>query len=160
MSTLDQDAFSRVLSHDSDSLTLYTVLSSIPKSHVFFLVALRRLCELPVYLDTYDPRSATASNEVLEYLLSSNPASPGIAESIRHLVCSVEHDKFETHNKPSEEEVGEEDQEEKQEPELEEEEFASVKQSTSDAEESAPEDVNVAAFHERLPDLFCKMRNL
>ncbi|KAJ7477918.1 hypothetical protein B0H11DRAFT_2424397 [Mycena galericulata] len=161
MSTLDQDAFSHILSHVFDSRTVYTVLSSFPKSHVFFLVALRRLCELPVFLNTDNARSATAANAVLEYLLSSNTASPGIAESIRHLVCSVEHDKFETRNKPSGEEEGEEDREEQQEQDVEEEkEFSSVEESSSDAEESASEDVDVVAFHERLPELFRKMRNL
>ncbi|KAJ7785106.1 hypothetical protein DFH07DRAFT_786698 [Mycena maculata] len=175
---VDHDVFSRILSHVSDSKTLYTVLSAIPKSHVFFLIALQRLCELPVYLDTYDPRSATASNQVLDYLLSSHeagPESPGIVGSIRYLVCSVEHDKYTTRTKPTDEDEEEEIEEAEQEPQHEEAEVLdqeaeaekkldeSLTISTdqeSDHEESEPEDVDVEAFHQRLPGFFSRLRNL
>ncbi|KAJ7744362.1 hypothetical protein B0H16DRAFT_1889654 [Mycena metata] len=159
--TPDPDVFSRILSHVSDSKTLYNVLNAFPKLHPLFFVALRRLCELPVYLDTFDPRSATASNQILDHLLSSSqnlPDFPRIAESIRRLVVRVEHNKY--YRPPSLE----------PEPQVEEEEEQDAQQVaddeehevyTSETEDSEPEeDVDVVAFHERLPDLFKKTQNL
>lgn len=109
---LNQDVFSRIISHVCESLTVYEVLKAIPKSHAFFLVTLHRLCELPIYLDTYDPRTATASNQVLDYLLSSHQDEAGVAESIRHLVCLVEHDKYATRLKHADEDETEDKDEE------------------------------------------------
>ncbi|KAJ7714621.1 hypothetical protein B0H16DRAFT_1618219 [Mycena metata] len=154
--TLNQDVFSHILSHVSDSKTLYKVLDALPKLDPLFFVALRRLCELPVYLDTFDLRSATASNQILDHLLSSSrdlPDFPGIAESIRHLVIRVEHNKCE---RPPEPPVEEEEQDGEQVTNDEEYEVY-----TYETEESEPkDDVDVVAFHERLPDLFKKTQNL
>jgi hypothetical protein len=112
-------------------------------------------------LDTYDPRAATASNEVLDYLLATPPA---IAGSIRHLVVAVEHGKY--GRSPSAEyewEVEEDDEEEEdeEENEAEEEVETNEEQQTPDEEQSEPEEeIDIVAFHARLPALFKKTRNL
>ncbi|KAJ7671848.1 hypothetical protein B0H17DRAFT_1084810 [Mycena rosella] len=90
MVDINEDVFSQILSHVCDSKNLYTILVALPKSHLLFPVALARLWELPVYLDSYDPRAAVASQKVLDYLLdTSGPRL--LAESIRHLDVSIEH---------------------------------------------------------------------
>ncbi|KAJ6622181.1 hypothetical protein B0H10DRAFT_916565 [Mycena sp. CBHHK59/15] len=173
---LDQDVFSRILSHVPDSKTIYAILLALPKSHFLFPVALQRLCELPIYLDTDDPRAAAASNSVLDYLLGAGADANHlrIAESIRHLVVSVEHNKYywpPTPEVPEEEE--EEEEEEDEQVENTEETEASLEEDTGedgdepeenvgedDEESESEEDVDVTAFHERLPDLFTKTRNL
>jgi hypothetical protein len=181
MNHLDQDVFSQILSHIPDSRTVHSVLRALPKSHNWFSVALHRLCELPVYLDTYDPRAASASNEVLDYLLATPPEgvdAPGIAGSIRHLVVAVEHKKYARlpsaeHEREVEEDEGEEEEDgEEEEGEADEEVEAEAKAKDSDAEtneeqqtldEEQPEpeeDIDVVAFHARLPALFKKTRNL
>ncbi|KAJ7895555.1 hypothetical protein B0H14DRAFT_3628106 [Mycena olivaceomarginata] len=154
---LDQDVFSQILSHIPDSRTVYSVLRALPKSHELFSTALHRLCELPVYLDTYDPRAATASNEVLDYLLATPPA---IAGSIRHLVVAVEHGKY--GRSPSAEHEWEvEEDDEESEDEAEEEAETKEEQQTLDEEQSEPEEkIDVVAFHARLPALFKKTCNL
>ncbi|KAJ7367642.1 hypothetical protein DFH08DRAFT_3117 [Mycena albidolilacea] len=168
---LNQDVFSRILSHVCESLTVYEVLKAIPKSHAFFLVALHRLCELPIYLDTYDPRAATASNQILDYLLSSHQDEAGIAESIRHLVCLVEHDKYATRLKHADEDETENnDREEDLQQENEEGSTADSEEDVDKGEEpqeseggsiaDSEEDVDVEAFHRRLPALFSKMHQL
>ncbi|KAJ7139125.1 hypothetical protein C8R44DRAFT_975074 [Mycena epipterygia] len=94
MVDIDQDSFSCILSHIHDSKTLYLVLIALPKSHLLFPVALARLWQLPIYLDSYDRRAAGASQKVLDYLLDDDSDTGGprpLAESIRHLVVSMEH---------------------------------------------------------------------
>ncbi|KAF7350282.1 hypothetical protein MVEN_01332200 [Mycena venus] len=190
---LDQDVFSRILSHIPDSKTIHTVLCALPKSHEFFSIALRRLCELPVYLDTWDPPAAAASNEVLDYLLGSYEGrGEGIAESLRHLVVAVEHNKYRWPVEPVVEEEEEEDEdedeeeEEKEEQQVLDEEQEQEEQDVDELEvrvaedepeehvdenEASPlaesiqasepeEDIDVVAFHDRLPALFKKTRNL
>ncbi|KAJ7136865.1 hypothetical protein C8R44DRAFT_728813 [Mycena epipterygia] len=134
------------------------------------------LAHLLVYLDTYEPRAAAASNEVLDYLLAPDADVavgsdfPKIAESIRHLVVAAEHKKYKNPPEPVAEETEEEEVHEEVDVEVEEEE--EDKDADEDAEsegeyevytfeESEPEeDIDVAAFHQRLPDLFKKTRNL
>ncbi|KAF8193249.1 hypothetical protein K438DRAFT_2017815 [Mycena galopus ATCC 62051] len=160
---LDQDVFSRILSHVPDSRTIHFVLRALPKSHELFPIALRRLCELPLYLDTYDPQAATASNEVLDYLLASQEGtstgveSLRVAESILHLVVAVEHNKYRWPPEPERED------EEEEEEETEAEEIDASEQEEGpdqEVEESEEEEVDVVAFHDRLPGLFKKTRNL
>ncbi|KAJ7671836.1 hypothetical protein B0H17DRAFT_1084803 [Mycena rosella] len=75
MVDINEDVFSQILSHVSDSQTLYTVLIALPKLHLLFPIALARLWEFPV----------------LDYLLdTSGPRL--LAESIRHLDVSIEHE--------------------------------------------------------------------
>ncbi|KAJ7513125.1 hypothetical protein B0H11DRAFT_17978 [Mycena galericulata] len=179
---IDPDVFAQILSHVPDSKTVYTVLSALPKSHVFFPHALLRLCQLPIYLDTYDPRAASASNQVLDYLL--NPGSVdswslGIAGSIRNLVVSVEHNKYLWPPRPpivegEEEHMGAADgiQDEDHMFDSDESDTSSGSDSdvpheagyevfTVDSDKGQAEgDVDVVAFHERLPKLFGKTRNL
>ncbi|KAJ7645352.1 hypothetical protein B0H17DRAFT_1104134 [Mycena rosella] len=94
---VDQDVFSHILSHVSDTRTVHTILRALPKSHPLFSTALyHRLSGIPVYLDTFDARSAAASNQVLDYLLAVDVETdaPRIAEAIRYLVVAVEHEKY------------------------------------------------------------------
>ncbi|KAJ7474261.1 hypothetical protein FB451DRAFT_1248447 [Mycena latifolia] len=95
MVDLNEDVFSCILSHIPDPKTLYAILVAFPKSHLLFPTALARLWELPVYLDSYDPRAAEASQKVLDYLLDSS-GSQTLAESIRHLDVSIEHKDLDT----------------------------------------------------------------
>ncbi|KAJ6613756.1 hypothetical protein B0H10DRAFT_2047394 [Mycena sp. CBHHK59/15] len=91
---MNEDIFCCILSHIFDSKTLYVVLIALPKSHFLFLATLSRLWQFPIYLDSYDPRASAASQKVLDYLLDNN-ADTGrlpLAESVRHLVVSIEHD--------------------------------------------------------------------
>ncbi|KAJ7185483.1 hypothetical protein C8R46DRAFT_1060739 [Mycena filopes] len=83
MSTLNEDVLFR-------SKTVHALLGAIPKSHPLFPVVLRRLWELPVYLDTYD--AVAASGEILDYLLAvdASEEARAIAEAIRHLVIAAE----------------------------------------------------------------------
>ncbi|KAK7046522.1 hypothetical protein R3P38DRAFT_3307831 [Favolaschia claudopus] len=210
---LDQDAFSRILSHIRDSRTIYTILRALPvptehssnAARVFFLIALRRLCELPVYLDVYDGGAAGASNEVLDYLLKVSGDGEddfGVAESIRHLVVAVEHKKYRMPPEPEsgegegegedeDEEAGEgeePDGEEAGEDEKQDGEAAGESEEngeqdadadaddgemseegevndddsmmTGESDSEDDEDIDVQAFHERLPALFERTRNL
>jgi hypothetical protein len=91
MVEIDEDTFSCILCHISDLKELYAILLALPKSHLLFPVALTRLWELPVYLDTYDPRSTTASQKILDYLLGAENPQP-LAQSVRHLIISIEHE--------------------------------------------------------------------
>ncbi|KAJ7091761.1 hypothetical protein C8R44DRAFT_990345 [Mycena epipterygia] len=160
---VDQDVFSRILSHVSDSRTVYAILRALPKSHPLFSTALyHRLSGIPVYLDTFDARSAAASNQVLDYLLAADVETdaPRIAEAIRHLVVAVEHEKYdavrwgEVVEGPQLEEEEEDNAEEEDEPEHE---TVEAVNTTKPKEE---EYVDVAAFHVRLPGLFKKTQNL
>ncbi|KAJ7167573.1 hypothetical protein C8R46DRAFT_1191683 [Mycena filopes] len=177
---VDEDVFSRILSQIPDSKTVHVVLRALSKSHPLFPAAFRRLCELPIHLDTFDARAAAASNEVLDYLL--NPEDHGrAAESIRHLVVAVEHDKYgsaprlaedDEEEEEDEEEAGAQGGEEEENPVKDVEEEETEQQDDDDEEEppteseeseseSEPdEDVDVVAFHARLPALFEKTRNL
>ncbi|KAK6992648.1 hypothetical protein R3P38DRAFT_151134 [Favolaschia claudopus] len=208
---LDEDAFSRILSHVHDSRTIYTILRALPlptasentssAARDFFLIALRRLCELPVYLDVRDGDVAGASNEVLDCLLkaSGDGEDLGVAESIRHLVVAVEHKKYKMPPEPEsgegEDEEEDEEEEEAGEGEGEGEEQAGEEagESEENGEEDADadaegeaddgemseegevddddsmtgesdleeeEDIDVQAFHDRLPAFFKKTRNL
>ncbi|KAJ7219683.1 hypothetical protein B0H12DRAFT_1329252 [Mycena haematopus] len=165
---VDQDVFSCILSHIPDSRTIHSILRALPKSHELFATALHRLYDLPVYLDTYDPRAVTASNEVLDYLLVSQG---GVAESIRHLVVATEHNKYRWPPEPEEEDVEEGEEGGDAEEEDAEEDTAEADQDSEEEEESEDEaeeeeksepeeDIDVVAFHERLPELFKKTRNL
>ncbi|KAJ7362250.1 hypothetical protein DFH08DRAFT_1073495 [Mycena albidolilacea] len=179
MNHVDQDVFSQILSHIPDSRTVHSVLRALPKSHNWFSVALHRLCELPVYLDTYDPRAASASSEVLDYLLATpleGVDAPGIAGSIRHLVVAVEHKKYARlppsaeHEREVEEDEGEEEEdgekEEEDEPggeveaEAKDSDAETNKQQQTEEQPEPEEDIDVVAFHARLPTLFKKTRNL
>ncbi|KAJ7083246.1 hypothetical protein C8R44DRAFT_822598, partial [Mycena epipterygia] len=55
-----------------DSKTIYGILLALPKSHLLFPVALARLWQLPIYLDSYNHQAATASQKVLDYLLDED----------------------------------------------------------------------------------------
>ncbi|KAJ6509689.1 hypothetical protein DFH09DRAFT_1374688 [Mycena vulgaris] len=90
MIDIDEDIFSCILAQIPYSKTLYTILVAIPKSHLLFSVALVRLWQLPVYLDSYDARASAASQKVLDYLLDT-PGPHPLAKSIRHLVILIEH---------------------------------------------------------------------
>ncbi|KAJ7150549.1 hypothetical protein C8R43DRAFT_1006112 [Mycena crocata] len=163
--SFDPDVFSRVLSHVPESKTIHAVLRALPRTHILFPTALRRLCELPVYLDTYDPRSAAASNKVLDYLLAPGARTPRVAESIRHLVVAVEHEKYRSLPGPDADEDDEEEEEtDEADPEQEEGEDEDESGWTTivgeDSDSEPEEDVDVAAFHDRLPDLFKKTLNL
>ncbi|KAF5383044.1 hypothetical protein D9615_004792 [Tricholomella constricta] len=83
---LNQDVFSQILCYIYETKTLYTIIRSIPLSHPFFGVTLRRLCQLPM------PFSCDGSSEdmdqVFELLISSSkPFS--VADAIRHLVVET-----------------------------------------------------------------------
>ncbi|KAJ7704193.1 hypothetical protein B0H14DRAFT_740073 [Mycena olivaceomarginata] len=84
---INEDIFSCILSHISDSTTLYSVLTALPTSHLLFPAALTRLWQLPVYLDSYDPIVADASQKILNYLFKDNSLPP-LVESVRHLVIT------------------------------------------------------------------------
>ncbi|KAJ7754531.1 hypothetical protein B0H16DRAFT_1542665 [Mycena metata] len=84
----NEDVFSYILSHVHDSILVYAVLQAIPKTHPLFSVALRRLWQLPIHLDTYD--AVAASSEILDYLLSPTAKGEGLARSIQHLVIAAE----------------------------------------------------------------------
>ncbi|KAJ6600546.1 hypothetical protein DFH09DRAFT_1128453, partial [Mycena vulgaris] len=155
---------SRILSHVSDARTVHAVLRALPESHPLFSTALYyRLSGFPVYLDTFDPRSAAASNQVLDYLLAADVETdaPRIAETIRHLVLAVEHENYDVVRWG---EVVEGPQLEVQEVEEEEEDEDESECETVEAvnitRPKAVEYVNVAAFHARLPGLFKKAQNL
>ncbi|KAJ7044757.1 hypothetical protein C8F04DRAFT_1069458 [Mycena alexandri] len=180
--SVDEDVFSRILSHIADSRTVHVVLRALPKSHPLFFAAFHRLCELPIHLDTFDSRAAAASNEVLDYLLAPDAnVELGIAESIRHLVVAVEHEKYRSIPQLPEDEVeaegegeeaegeegeeaggeGEEEAEEEQVDEDSEEDSTERKViSPPESDSESDEDVDVAAFHDRLPGLFKRTRNL
>ncbi|KAJ7268445.1 hypothetical protein C8J57DRAFT_1325158, partial [Mycena rebaudengoi] len=87
---INEDIFSCILSHISDSKTLYSVLTALPTSHLLFPTALARLWQLPVYLDSYDPIVADASQKVLNYFFKDNSLPP-LVESVRHLVITAEY---------------------------------------------------------------------
>ncbi|KAJ7083247.1 hypothetical protein C8R44DRAFT_822601 [Mycena epipterygia] len=94
MVDIDEDSFFCILAHIPDSKTIYLILIALPKSHLLFPVTLARLWQLPIYLDSYNHRAATASQKVLDYLLDDDADTGGLrplAESIRHLVVSMEH---------------------------------------------------------------------
>lgn len=174
---LNGDVFSRILCHVPDSKSIYSVLRALPKSHPWFSIGLQRVCELPVYLDTFDPGSAAASNQVLDYLLDQNDNAnfTGIAESIRHLVVAVEHSKYfwppepdveaeedeEAQELEEETELEETDQEEETEKEEDDQQVVDETSEPAEEEEEEPEvEVDVVAFHDRLPGLLQKTRNL
>ncbi|KAJ7750948.1 hypothetical protein DFH07DRAFT_827054, partial [Mycena maculata] len=87
---LNSDVFSTILAQIPDSKTVHAILIALQRSHSFFPIALTRLSQLPIYLDSYDPRAASASQKVLDYLLDEGFPLVG---SIRHLVVSVERGK-------------------------------------------------------------------
>ncbi|KAJ6586500.1 hypothetical protein DFH09DRAFT_1359796 [Mycena vulgaris] len=160
---IDEDVFSQILRHIPDSKTVYTVLLALPKSHLLFPAALRRLFQLPVHLDTYDVRAAASSSEVLDYLLRSDAdtTSSQIVGSIRHLVIAAEHKKYsKPFPIPLEHNEGEEADDDEDTSEGEEDEEDSWPTPTRDPETDPEPDVDVAALHERLPHLFRKTRNL
>ncbi|KAJ6533214.1 hypothetical protein B0H19DRAFT_1272605 [Mycena capillaripes] len=158
---LDDDVFSHILSHIPEFKSVYAVLRALPKRHPWFLVALHRLCELPVYLDTYNPSAAAASNQILNYLLDPeiDLNSLEIARSIRHLVIAVEHNKYYWPPTPVVENEQEEEEEEEEE-EIVNEEVSGIINPEEPEQLESEEDVDVVAFWERLPGLFEKTRNL
>jgi hypothetical protein len=135
MAEIDGDVFSCILAEIPDSKTIYAILNALPKSHLLFPVALARLWELPVYLDSYDPRAAAASQKVLDYLLD-NSSLPPLAESIRNLVVAIEHEDLGSRHPTG---------------------YGSEPDRTEDGFE-IPADV--LALHKRLPDLFAHTANL
>ncbi|KAJ7754530.1 hypothetical protein B0H16DRAFT_747125 [Mycena metata] len=90
MSELDEDVFFCVLSHVQEPKTVHALLRAVPKSHPLFSVALRRLLELPIYLDSYD--AIVKSKQIIDYLVSPNASKEAlaIAQAIQHLVIAVE----------------------------------------------------------------------
>jgi hypothetical protein len=90
MLSMNQDVYCCILSHISDTKTLNHLLSALPRSHLLLPVALERLWQLHVYLDSYDPQASAASQKILG-LLDSGPGRV-LAEFVRHLSVSVEHD--------------------------------------------------------------------
>ncbi|KAJ7088359.1 hypothetical protein B0H15DRAFT_949539 [Mycena belliarum] len=134
MVDIDEDSFCCILGHIHDVKTLYAILFALPRSHPLFPVALARLWELPVYLDSYDHRAAAASQTILDFLLDPNGGSESypLAESIRHLDVSIEHADLETKHQRR----GQPDP----------------------MARTAPADV--VALQERLPDLFRRVVNL
>ncbi|KAF7355097.1 hypothetical protein MSAN_01425300 [Mycena sanguinolenta] len=92
MVQIDDDVFSCILSHVSESGTIHNILAALPKSHRLFSVALARRWQLPVYLDCSDSESSAASHKVINFLVAEGSTTPHrpIAASIRHLVLSVE----------------------------------------------------------------------
>ncbi|KAJ6517057.1 hypothetical protein DFH09DRAFT_1332532 [Mycena vulgaris] len=163
---MDEDVLSRILLDVPDSKTVHAFLLAVPTSHPLFPAALYRLCQLLVCLDTYDARSAEASNAVLDLLLRSEagPNRSQISQFIRHLVVATEHDKYWNAEQVELDTNGEgigETEGAQQEPEL------TPKVDEQDHEEILDEetaesepDIDVAAFHARLPHLFKKMQNL
>ncbi|KAJ6517051.1 hypothetical protein DFH09DRAFT_1373729 [Mycena vulgaris] len=85
---MDEDVFSHILLNDPDSKTVHAVLLALPMSHLLFPAC--------VYLDTYDARSAEASNAGLDLLLRPEDGQnrPQIPQFILHLVVATEHDKY------------------------------------------------------------------
>ncbi|KAJ7479878.1 hypothetical protein FB451DRAFT_1240075 [Mycena latifolia] len=155
---IDEDVFSRILWHIPDSRTVHNVLLALPNSHLLFPAALHRLCQLPIYLGTYDARAAAASNSVLDHLLlPDGEHRPRIAESILHLVISTEGDQYWQYNRNRP--VGLEEEERHDEDEEARGEEPSEEGKSTDNEESELV-IDVAAFHGRLPELFKKTRNL
>ncbi|KAJ7651151.1 hypothetical protein FB45DRAFT_889795 [Roridomyces roridus] len=160
--TIDEDVFSRILAHISDSQTVYKLLYAIPKTHDFFSVALRRLLQLPVYVDTNSSRAAAASHQVLDYLLRD---SEWMAGSLRHLVCSIEHENY----APARSVAGEDEEEDNEEEQHEEDTVDEEGDGEAEPDDGAyivvadspePEIVDLAALHDRLPVFFKKLRNL
>ncbi|KAJ7037924.1 hypothetical protein C8F04DRAFT_1090647 [Mycena alexandri] len=94
MSEPDEDVFSCILSHVQEPKTVHVLLRAVPKSHPLFSVALRRLLELPVYLDSYD--AIVASKEIIDYFVGPNASEEAlaIAQAIRHLVIAAEAVRF------------------------------------------------------------------
>ncbi|KAJ6521106.1 hypothetical protein B0H19DRAFT_83577, partial [Mycena capillaripes] len=91
MFKLNEDVFSCILSHISDTKALHIVLTALPASHLLFPAALTRLWQLPLYLDSYDSQASAASQKVLDYLLGHGAGHRALAECVHHLVVSVEH---------------------------------------------------------------------
>ncbi|KAJ7037925.1 hypothetical protein C8F04DRAFT_1090650 [Mycena alexandri] len=85
---LNEDVFSCILSRIHDSISVYAVLRAIPKANPLFSVALQRLWELPIYLDTHD--AVATSSEILDYLLTPNAKGEDLAKCIQHLVIAAE----------------------------------------------------------------------
>ncbi|KAJ7250123.1 hypothetical protein B0H12DRAFT_1072140 [Mycena haematopus] len=91
MVEINEDVFSYILGYISDAKTIYALLAALPKSHRLFQVGLARLWQLPIHIDSYDAQVSTASQNVLDYLLDIDTDRLPLAESVRHLVVSIEH---------------------------------------------------------------------
>ncbi|KAJ7644412.1 hypothetical protein FB45DRAFT_897846 [Roridomyces roridus] len=83
------DTFFQVLTHIHDAKTIHNLLQALTPAHPLSPVALLRLSHLPIYIDSYNTKSANASIAVLKGLLHSRSFP---VESIRHIVVAVEHE--------------------------------------------------------------------
>ncbi|KAF7299307.1 Glycosyltransferase family 32 protein [Mycena indigotica] len=102
MVKLDTDVFATILTYIHDPATIYTLFRVFPKSHPLFLTTVDRLWQLPVNLDSFDPRVTTASNHILDYLLTT-PAEETEPHGyrLRQLVVRLEHESLESRDQPN-----------------------------------------------------------
>lgn len=85
---LYEDIYTQILSYIYDLETLHAILRSIPSSHPLFVLALKRLCQLPWPL-SFAEFGSSDMHRTLDLLISSAELSTQpfpIANAVRHLV--------------------------------------------------------------------------
>ncbi|KAF7299296.1 Glycosyltransferase family 32 protein [Mycena indigotica] len=101
MVELDKDVFATILAYIQHPPTLHTLLLAFPHSHPLVLVVFDRLWQLPINLDSFSPRATTASNDVLDYLLTipAGETEP-LAHRLRQLVVRLEDESLASRDQP------------------------------------------------------------